>query len=204
MAFKPLSAEVLTNLFKKHLRCLRSSAGEAFEAPGLPRSLARRPAREDMGFLGTSSPDASTPSSRPLLCPWSSASHQQDMPDKSSEIFRDHRDKFSSSQPSQAPVAEPAGCQVPQDDDRITCLVAEDDRVSMMMMKKLLEKANMKMIPALNGVEAVVAAMEKPVDIILMDCNMPLKVLRLPAFSFSTAHCVGPDSGLCKPCFDVN
>jgi len=57
----------------------------------------------------------------------------------------------------------------------LTCLLAEDNHTSMLLMTRLLAKANAHVIPAINGAEAVTAIKANPVDMVFMDCNMPVK-----------------------------
>jgi len=57
----------------------------------------------------------------------------------------------------------------------LTCLVAEDDGVSMRMMGRMLQSNGIRMVQAVDGEAAVVAAMARSPDVILMDCNMPIK-----------------------------
>ena len=89
------------------------------------------------------------------------------------ECFSDHRAELA----IEAASLPLQPLQVPEENGRgLTCLVVEDDGVSMMMMTKLLKDADMTMIPVDNGVEAIAAFMQRKIDVILMDCNMPIKV----------------------------
>ncbi len=53
-------------------------------------------------------------------------------------------------------------------------LVAEDNLVNQLMMKKILEKMGMSVIVANNGATALEILEKNPCDIVLMDCQMPI------------------------------
>jgi CheY-like chemotaxis protein len=55
-----------------------------------------------------------------------------------------------------------------------TVLIAEDSSVIMNLTKKILELQNFAIISAKNGAEVLNILGKKPVDIILMDLNMPV------------------------------
>ncbi len=52
-------------------------------------------------------------------------------------------------------------------------LVAEDNKVNQILIKKLLQKLNITPVVVGNGQEAVEALQEKSFDLVLMDCQMP-------------------------------
>jgi PAS domain S-box-containing protein len=54
-----------------------------------------------------------------------------------------------------------------------TILLAEDNKVNQMLAVRTLEKGGYRVIVANNGVEAVRIALEQPLDLILMDIQMP-------------------------------
>ena len=76
------------------------------------------------------------------------------------------------------PTAAPALLPPPRNKNQITCLVAEDDQTAMRMAKRILQKANIDVMEARNGFEAYAAVtgyLQGSLDIVLMDCNMPIK-----------------------------
>jgi len=77
--------------------------------------------------------------------------------------------------PVELPVKPPAETAVaPEDFSNYTILVAEDDDINFVYMERLLSKANSNIVRAANGQEAVdIINTGNPVDIILMDINMP-------------------------------
>lgn len=57
----------------------------------------------------------------------------------------------------------------------ITLLVAEDESINVLLLDKYLSKANIEVIHALNGVEAVeICRSSKNIDLVLMDLKMPV------------------------------
>ena len=54
-----------------------------------------------------------------------------------------------------------------------TILLAEDNKVNQMLAVRTLEKGGYHVLVAANGVEAVQIALEQPLDLILMDIQMP-------------------------------
>jgi CheY-like chemotaxis protein len=54
-------------------------------------------------------------------------------------------------------------------------LVVEDDEASRKILQRIVERDGSIVEFAVNGVEAVAKAMNTPYDVILMDCNLPLK-----------------------------
>lgn len=75
--------------------------------------------------------------------------------------------------PHVAPSAATDACAAA---NPIRCLVVEDDKVSRVMMARLLKAAGISMLEAHDGMEGVKQATSAEVDIILMDCDMPVKV----------------------------
>lgn len=73
----------------------------------------------------------------------------------------------------------------------IRCLVVEDDKASRVMIARLLKAAGIMMLEAHNGLEGVQHATSSQFDIILMDCNMPVKVSLLGFPSLICYHVVG-------------
>ena len=57
--------------------------------------------------------------------------------------------------------------------DAATILLAEDNKVNQMLAVRTLEKGGYRVLVANNGVEAVQITQEQPVDLILMDIQMP-------------------------------
>ena len=53
-------------------------------------------------------------------------------------------------------------------------LVAEDNPVNQMVLKGYLAKLGFRVVTAGNGLEAVAAAQNNPVQLVLMDCQMPV------------------------------
>eukprot|EP00873_Tetraselmis_striata_P018204 jgi/Tetstr1/438468/TSEL_027023.t1 len=74
--------------------------------------------------------------------------------------------------PHVAPSAATDACAAA---NPIRCLVVEDDKVSRVMMARLLKAAGISMLEAHDGMEGVKQATSAEVDIILMDCDMPVK-----------------------------
>ncbi len=62
---------------------------------------------------------------------------------------------------------------VPQPDPELRILVAEDNRMNLKIMLRLLGKMGLEADVAANGVEAVAAVHRKSYDLILMDLQMP-------------------------------
>ena len=64
--------------------------------------------------------------------------------------------------------------QVPdRTDDRARVLITDDDPITRMLVKLLLERENYEVLEATNGREAVeIATRERP-DLLLIDLNMP-------------------------------
>jgi CheY-like chemotaxis protein len=57
---------------------------------------------------------------------------------------------------------------------QITALVAEDDEINFKLIKSLLATLDIKLIKAVNGIEAVeMCRFQKDIDLILMDIKMP-------------------------------
>lgn len=54
------------------------------------------------------------------------------------------------------------------------CLIVEDNPVNQMVLKATLNRLGLKTLQASNGEEALTLLGEQPVDIILMDCQMPV------------------------------
>jgi CheY-like chemotaxis protein len=74
--------------------------------------------------------------------------------------------------------------------------VAEDDGVSMRMMGRMLQSNGIRIVQAADGEAAVVAAMTRLPDVILMDCNMPIKVaLVLQKLKTLEPVCISPSFG---------
>lgn len=59
-------------------------------------------------------------------------------------------------------------------DRKLDILIAEDNPVNQMLIRKLVEKENWQIKFVDDGEKAVEAAMEKPFDLILMDIQMPI------------------------------
>lgn len=57
--------------------------------------------------------------------------------------------------------------------DSISVMVVEDNPANMRVTQALLETLGVQVVTARNGLEAVAAFREGPVDMILMDCQMP-------------------------------
>jgi len=55
-----------------------------------------------------------------------------------------------------------------------TVLIAEDEPINFMLLRKILEITACKVIWAKNGQEAVDAVGKEPIDLILMDIRMPV------------------------------
>ena len=53
-------------------------------------------------------------------------------------------------------------------------LLVEDNEVNQLISKAMLEHLDCEVILACNGAEAITAFSSRPVDLILMDCNMPV------------------------------
>jgi CheY-like chemotaxis protein len=78
-------------------------------------------------------------------------------------------------QAAQGAVAAPAseGASPPAAVRPLRILVAEDNRVNQMLMRRLLEKEGHAVWLASNGEEAVAACREQEFDLVLMDVQMP-------------------------------
>ncbi len=57
--------------------------------------------------------------------------------------------------------------------DKVQILVAEDNRVNMMIATEILEQYGCNVTPAGNGLEAIERASSQRFDLIFMDCRMP-------------------------------
>ena len=62
----------------------------------------------------------------------------------------------------------------PTDLSQKTILIVEDNPVNLMVEKKFAEKYGLKVMTACNGEEAIVQLESSKIDIILMDCQMPI------------------------------
>lgn len=60
------------------------------------------------------------------------------------------------------------------DERKIRVLLAEDNPINQMLAKAMLSKLGAEMILAKNGEEALSLYQENPVDLVLMDCQMPV------------------------------
>ena len=58
--------------------------------------------------------------------------------------------------------------------EQLTVLVAEDNEINQIVIKEFLLKLNCEVLLASNGQVAVDICMNQPVDVILMDCQMPV------------------------------
>ena len=77
-------------------------------------------------------------------------------------------------EPSVEPAArESLDTSTPRPLDGVRVLVAEDNVVNTKLAVMLLERFGCKVQTATNGVEALVALGRGPVDVVLMDCEMP-------------------------------
>ncbi|NND33323.1 MAG: response regulator [Saprospiraceae bacterium] len=85
-----------------------------------------------------------------------------DLPFKKSNRFDAEGPKFMDLQPSYSGM------------DGFRILVAEDNRVNVMVIERLLEKWNIECVVACNGAEAVRILEEQDFDLILMDIQMPI------------------------------
>jgi PAS domain S-box-containing protein len=86
--------------------------------------------------------------------------HDKQSPNETSIL----RSRSSSLNPSSRPARPPP---------RFHVLLAEDDKINRQLAVYLLEKLACQVDLALNGVEAVALASQRPYDLILMDCLMP-------------------------------
>ncbi|MEM9895359.1 MAG: ATP-binding protein [Bacteroidota bacterium] len=59
-------------------------------------------------------------------------------------------------------------------DKELTILVADDNEVNLVLVKRLLEKLQISVITATDGEEAISMAKKQPTDLILMDIQMPV------------------------------
>lgn len=64
--------------------------------------------------------------------------------------------------------------QVKSDTNNKIILIVEDNPVNLLVERKFSEKYGLKVITATNGEEAIVALENNHVDIVLMDCQMPI------------------------------
>jgi PAS domain S-box-containing protein len=75
--------------------------------------------------------------------------------------------------------AEPAAVPVPVAEAETTALgevvvlLAEDNAVNRLVGTKMLERVGCRVVVAKDGAEAIAAASEQPIDLVLMDCHMP-------------------------------
>ena len=79
--------------------------------------------------------------------------------------------------PSSAAAAEPdkkpLEAPQPQSEQTVRVLVAEDNAVNQLLVRRMFEKLGISIDLAANGREAVQMAMQCDYDIIFMDCSMP-------------------------------
>lgn len=78
-----------------------------------------------------------------------------------------------------ASIAAPqSGIEQPKAAASVACrariLVVEDNEVNQMVTKAMLDRLNCEVVVAENGLEAVNIYTDQPLDMILMDCNMPV------------------------------
>ncbi len=63
---------------------------------------------------------------------------------------------------------------VPQNQDKATILIVDDNRVNLMVAQNMLKKENYNIFLANNGLEAFNQTKNYSIDLILMDCHMPV------------------------------
>lgn len=85
--------------------------------------------------------------------------------------FRTHADQTESTQFEIWPGQEEAAAQAT--DPSLKILIAEDNDVNQLVLKKMIEKLGHKTTLVQNGKEALAAARRYPYDIIFMDIQMP-------------------------------
>jgi len=72
-----------------------------------------------------------------------------------------------------APIVQPSASTTAHDFTDLVILVAEDNRTNQLVMQKMLEKAGARVRLVASGTEAVAAAQDERIDLILMDVSMP-------------------------------
>jgi PAS domain S-box-containing protein len=73
----------------------------------------------------------------------------------------------------QAPARAPVIPEEAVGRGEVVVLLAEDNAVNRLVGTKLLERVGCRVVVAKDGAEAVAAASEQPIDLVLMDCHMP-------------------------------
>jgi len=103
-------------------------------------------------------------------------SHQLVKPVKIQKLFNALQKLDTSEKPELVPVIKTRVMEIPElNRGEITILVAEDNRINMILVKTFLTKilTNVKVIEALNGKEAVALVEQHQPDLVLMDVQMP-------------------------------
>jgi CheY-like chemotaxis protein len=85
-----------------------------------------------------------------------------------------HKALQRSLEPGGEPVAVPAPQGAPTALEQKRVLLVEDNPVNQLVAKGMLSKAGCEVLLALNGVEALDVLDREPIDLVLMDCNMPV------------------------------
>ncbi|MCF2443792.1 PAS domain S-box protein [Dyadobacter sp. CY345] len=97
-------------------------------------------------------------------------------PIKIKKLFNALQKLDNSEKPELLPITKPEASEIPElDRGEITILVAEDNKINMILVKTFLTKivAEIRVIEALNGKEAVSLFIKEQPDLVLMDVQMP-------------------------------
>ncbi len=85
-----------------------------------------------------------------------------------------HKALQRSLEPGGEPMAAPIPQGVPTALDQKRVLLVEDNPVNQLVAKGMLSKAGCEVLLAINGVEALEVLDREQIDLVLMDCNMPV------------------------------
>ncbi len=85
-----------------------------------------------------------------------------------------HKALQRSLEPGGEPVSTPAPANAPTALEQKRVLLVEDNAVNQLVAKGMLSKAGCEVLLAINGVEALEVLEREAIDLVLMDCNMPV------------------------------
>ena len=85
-----------------------------------------------------------------------------------------HKALQRSLEPGGETVATPAPTNAPVALEHKRVLLVEDNAVNQLVAKGMLSKAGCEVLLAVNGKEALEVLEHEPIDLVLMDCNMPV------------------------------
>lgn len=140
--------------------------------PDLVRGIELLPARPELATRGASyAPSDYTPAIQPVPADPKPVAPSETPPAKH---FGRRPEPMRRPAANQSPAAREFRAAMDRlGRDTIAVMVVEDNPANMRVTQALLETLGIQVVTARNGLEAVAAYREGPVDMILMDCQMP-------------------------------